>query len=240
MGGRRINLPPAVLSEGKWTEIAFTVPDLKGDQAHDVGWRIDIAPEEPPWAFGKVYLDEITVSGPMDYTVDTAIQRMEFGQPTPFSVNDGEADFVDRALRFSTSGDGQVFTGNYYARDTLIEAQAAAGEDGSACLLLRGQGCRRYYELGFSGKGRASIARWDGGERTELASRALPWEAGRSYRLAAEARGDVLSLRVDGEEILTARDSRFAYGMAGVCHAAGSVSLWRDFHIRASVEPDIF
>lgn len=233
IAGDRIDLPAAVLPEGEWVKVAFSVPDLGGDQAHDIGWRIVIAPEEPPWAYGKVYIDDIAVSGAMDYTIDMGIQRMEFGQPTPFSVNDGEAALAEGALRFCTGGAGQAFTGNYYACDTALEADVTVAAGDSAGLLVRGQGCRRYYELGFSGGDRVSIARWDGGRRTELAAGAFHWETGMTYRLAAEARGETLTLRIGGETVLTARDGRFSYGMAGVCHAAAGESVWGNFHIRA-------
>lgn len=233
MGGDRIDLPATVLPEGEWAEIAFTVPDLGGDQAHDIGWRIVIAPEEPPWAYGKVYIDDITVSGPMDYTIDMGIQRMEFAQPTPFSVNGGEAAVADGALRLSTQAEGQAFTGNYYARDMAVAAVVTVEEGLFAGLLLRGQGCRRYYELGFAGEDRVGIARWEDGRRTELAFREFCWERGRAYRLEASAEGATLALKIGGETVLTAVDERFSYGMAGVCHADSGGSRWEDFHIRA-------
>ena len=171
----------------------------------------------------------------MDYTIDMGIQRMEFGQPTPFSVNDGEAAPVDGTLRFSTAAEGQVFTGNYYAGSTAVEAEVVVPAGISAGLLLRGQGCRRYYELGLSGENRVSIARWESGQRTELAAGEFPWENGKAYRLAAEAEGETLTLRIGEETVLTARDGRFSYGMVGVCHCAEGESIWKNFHIRARV-----
>lgn len=236
MSGVRMEMPAELLPEGEWARIAFTVPDLNGDQAHEIGWRIAIAPDDPPWAYGKVYIDDITVSGPMEYTIDMGIQRMEFGQPTPFSVNDGEAAPVDGTLRFSTATEGQVFTGNYYAGSAAVEADVVVSAGTSAGLLLRGQGCRRYYELGFSGENRVSIARWENGQRTELAAREFPWEIGKGYHLAAEAEGKTLTLRIGGETVLTTGDRRFSYGMVGVCHAAEGESVWKNFHIRALVD----
>ena len=233
MSGERIDLPPAILPEGEWSCVAFTVPELQGDQAHDVGWRITLDPADPPWAFGKVYIDDIRVAGTMDYTIDMSIQRMEFGEPTPFSSNDGEADIADGTLRFRTKADGQAFTGNYYARTAAVEADVTPVAGASAGLLLRGQGCRRYYELGFSGENRVSVARRENGSRTELASAVFPWSSGKTYRLGAKAEGDRLSLSVDGKTVLEARDGRFAYGMVGVCHASGGESRWSGFHIHA-------
>lgn len=233
MQGDRIELAPVELPEGEWAHISFTVPALGGDQLHDIGWKIAVAPTEPPWAFGKVYIDDIHVDGVMDYTIDTAIQRMEFGEPTPFSSNDGKAELADGALRFRTEADGQVFTGNYYVRTTAMKADVTPLVGTSAALLLRGQGCRRYYELGFSGENRVAAARWENGVRTELASVAFPWSCGETYHLCAEAKGDRLTLTVDGKPLLEARDAHYAYGMAGVCHALGGESCWSGFHITA-------
>ena len=231
MTGERLSLAPTVLPEGEWTRIDLPVPPLSGDQAHEIGWRIEIDPAERPWTFGRVYIDDVSVTGPMDYAIDTALQRTEFGQVTPFSFNDAEGAVENGELRFSTRGAGQAFTGNYYMRDTAAEASVTP-ESGPACLLLRGQGCRRYYELGFAGGDRVCIARWEDGARTELATAALPRAA---CRLRAEARGDRLTLSVNGERVLEARDGRYAYGMTGVCHSGGGVSRWSDFHIAATV-----
>ena len=140
-GGERIEPAPSViLPEGEWTELRFTVPPLGGDQLHMVGWRFGTRPEEPPWAWGKVFIDRITADGPGDYTIDMGKQRMEFGEPTPFSTNDAAAGLEDGSLLLAGSGPCQAFTGNYYAGDSSIEAEVTAKD--SACLLLRGQGTR--------------------------------------------------------------------------------------------------
>ena len=231
MGGERIEpAAPVVLPEGEWTELGFTVPDLGGDQAHEIGWRFDTELKEPPWAWGKVFIDRVTVDGPGDYTIDTAKQRMEFGEPTPFSTNDAAAKLEAGALVLAGEGPCQAFTGNYYAGDASMEADVAA--EGSACLLLRGQGTRRYYALGFSGPDRIAIARWEGGRRAELAGAGFRREPGRTFRLRAEAKGSRLRLWVDGELLLFAEDDRFSWGMAGVCQESGGVSRWSNFHVR--------
>lgn len=234
MGGGRIDLNPVTLPDGEWGCVAFTVPDLEGDQLHELGWQITIAPEEPPWALGKVYIDDIHVAGPMEYTIDMSIQRMEFGQPTPFSTNDGDADLANGELHFLTEADGQVFTGNYYARDMAVEADVRLLAGTSAGLLLRGQGCRRYYELGFAGEDRVAITRLENGQRIELACVGFPWNQGKTYHLRATASGECLSLGIDGKILLEIQDGNLPYGMVGVCHAAGSESCWSGFHIWAN------
>lgn len=88
MTGERVNMPAAVLPEGEWTEIVFTVPELGGDAVHDVGWTVETKPDADPWVMGRVYVDEITVTGAMDYAVNFSLQREEFSQLTPFAFND--------------------------------------------------------------------------------------------------------------------------------------------------------
>lgn len=237
MAGDRIDLPAVTLPREAWKQIAFSVPDLEGDQVHDIGWKIEIAPQEPPWALGKVYVDDIRVTGPMEYTIDLNRQRMEFGEPTPFSTNDCDArlDQGMLCLRTGKANAAQAFTGNYYMRSASLEAEVIVDAGDTAGLILRGQGCRRYYALGFSGRDRVSISKWEDGKRTDLASREFPWMYGKTYSLRAEAREDRLTLRIGNETVLEARDGSLAYGMLGVCQGEGTASRWSGFHIAASV-----
>ena len=228
MSGERYELPSTTLPEGDWTETAFIIPELGGDQAREIGWRIASELHEPPWAWGKLFVDSITVDGAADFTVRTAVQRMEFGEPTPFSTADAQASLADGMLTLTSDGRCQAFTGNYYAADTVIEADVTA--ECGACLLLRGQGTRRYYALGFTAPDRIAIVRYENGERTELAS-SEHRRSDRTCRLRAEARGSGLSLCVDGRTLLAAVDDRLRYGMMGVCHESAGVSRWSGFRI---------
>ncbi|MBQ6385006.1 MAG: ADP-ribosylglycohydrolase family protein [Lachnospiraceae bacterium] len=247
----RLNFTPSVISEREWTELSFRIPDLCGCRIHDVGWRFSLVPDEDPWGMSFVLIDRISVSGQMDWSVDFGQQRVEFGQVTPFSMNDcrgslramtGEGETPSRStcLVLSTedepTADGcQAFTGNYYQRDGSISARAAVVEGDSAVLLLRGQGTRRYYALGFSGEDRAVILRCRNGMKEVLAEGHFPWERGREYLLSAEAEGERLSLSVDGRQVLSAEDARIGYGMPGLGMTAPGQSTWRDVCVRGVV-----
>ena len=226
--GKKIELPSVILPEGEWTEVVFRIPDLGGDLAHELGWRLLTELHEPPWAWGKVFVDSITVDGAADFTIEAACQRMEFGEPTPFSTNDAEPSLEDGMLTLISDGACQAFTGNYYAADTVIEADIDA--DSGACLLLRGQGTRRYYALGFISQDRVAIVRRENGKRTLLAD--APYAFASGCRMRAEARGSDLYLCIDGKTVLAASDDHFRYGMMGVCHESAGVSRWKGFRIR--------
>ena len=236
MTGERVCMPAAVLPEGEWTEIAFTVPDLGGDAVHDVGWTIAVQPDVAPWVMGRVYVDEITVTGAMDYTVDFSLQREEFSQLTPFSFNDCAGKREADAMRLTAEAlpymsGAQAYTGNYYLRDTAVAASVTVETGGSGLVLLHGQGTRRYYALGFSAPGECAALRYEDGTVIKLAAVPFAWQPGREYALRAEAKGDTLTLSVDGTPVLEAHDGRYSYGMPGLGFTGAGTALWRNLHI---------
>ena len=236
MTGERVCMPAAVLPEGEWTEIAFTVPDLGGDAVHDVGWTIAVQPDVAPWVMGRVYVDEITVTGAMDYTVDFSLQREEFSQLTPFSFNDCAGKREADAMRLTAEAlpymsGAQAYTGNYYLRDTAVAASVTVETGGSGLVLLHGQGTRRYYALGFSAPGECAALRYEDGTVIKLAAAPFAWQPGREYALRAEAKGDTLTLSVDGTPVLEAHDGRYSYGMPGLGFTGAGTALWRNLHI---------
>ena len=236
MTGERVCMPAAVLPEGEWTEIAFTVPDLGGDAVHDVGWTIAVQPDVAPWVMGRVYVDEITVTGAMDYTVDFSLQREEFSQLTPFSFNDCAGKREADAMRLTAEAlpymsGAQAYTGNYYLRDTAVAASVTVESGGSGLVLLHGQGTRRYYALGFSAPGECAALRYEDGTVIKLAAVPFAWQPGREYALRAEAKGDTLTLSVDGTPVLEAHDGRYSYGMSGLGFTGAGTALWRNLHI---------
>ena len=236
MTGERVSMPAAVLPEGEWTEIAFTVPDLGGDAVHDVGWTIAVQPDVAPWVMGRVYVDEITVTGAMDYTVDFSLQREEFSQLTPFSFNDCAGKREADAMRLTAEAlpymsGAQAYTGNYYLRDTAVAASVTVESGGSGLVLLHGQGTRRYYALGFSAPGECAALRYEDGTVIKLAAVPFAWQPGREYALRAEAKGDTLTLSVDGTPVLEAHDGRYSYGMPGLGFTGAGTALWRNLHI---------
>ena len=236
MTGERVCMPAAVLPEGEWTEIAFTVPELGGDAVHDVGWTIAVQPDVAPWVMGRVYVDEITVTGTMDYTVDFSLQREEFSQLTPFSFNDCAGKREADAMRLTAEAlpymsGAQAYTGNYYLRDTAVAASVTVESGGSGLVLLHGQGTRRYYALGFSAPGECAALRYEDGTVIKLAAVPFAWQPGREYALRAEAKGDTLTLSVDGTPVLEAHDGRYSYGMPGLGFTGAGTALWRNLHI---------
>src|SRR5690606_20827992 len=84
----------------------------------------------------------------------------------------------------------------------------------SHLVSARVQGACRFYAAGFEG-GEAVIVKEDHGT-TVLARAPFARELGRAYRLAVSVTGDRLSLAIDGQEVVSATDNAYRYGMAGL------------------------
>lgn len=202
------------LNKDGWNRIEFTVPDTDGDQLAELGFVIFTPPETKSRVFGRLFLDDFTVSGDADYTVDMSIQACEFAQITPFSLNQCRGELKDGKLFAASEKECQVFTGNYYAKDIIVEADILSLAGAHKGLILRGMGAECGYLLGFGGSGEAEICRMNYGRKV-LAKAAFDWSQGTTYRLTAVAKGPELTLSIDGNEILRTEDSTFGYGMTG-------------------------
>ena len=77
------------------------------------------------------------------------------------------------------------------------------------------QGTRRGYYAGFDGDGKAAILKHAGAEVIRLATADYPWTLDQAYDLTLEARGDRLTLLVDGKAVAEASDGDYAWGMVG-------------------------
>ena len=75
------------------------------------------------------------------------------------------------------------------------------------------------------------MLRYEDGAVTTLAAAPLAWQPGREYVLRAEAKGEVLTLFVNGTPVLEASDSRYTYGMLGLGLTGAGVTRWRMLHI---------
>ncbi|WP_235936122.1 hypothetical protein [Devosia aurantiaca] len=119
-----------------------------------------------------------------------------------------------------------MWTGHYYARDVVVKADVQRLSGASQLVTARVQGTGRFYAAGFDGD-EVVILKEDFGS-TVLARAPFKPEIGRSYEFALTAKGDQLGFAVDGQELLTATDSDYEYGMAGIrLGAIGRLSMGR-------------
>lgn len=210
------------LVQGQWIDVTFTIPDTCGDQVDEVGIVLESYSPASMKTLGMVYLDEFTISGKTQYTIDIAKQRKSFAAITPFSTDHGAWDLFGGTLNLMRMEPAFAYTGHYYARDYVCSAPVTPNNGTSHLLLARAQGAMRSYAAGLGKPGKAVILKNDFGFTT-LAECDFAWELGKTYQVEITCRGDLIRLSIDGKTILEAHDSSFAYGMFG----CGSIKIGR-------------
>ncbi|RIX51229.1 ADP-ribosylglycohydrolase family protein [Paenibacillus nanensis] len=209
-----VRLDTVTPASGRWTEIEFVIPDTDGAVIDEIGWILESASPLTDRAIGSLYLGCFHVSGAADYTIDFAKQYKEFGSVTPFAQHRGKWELQGGALHCVTDGDCSTYSGNYYAKKTVVEATIKPIAGDSHCMIARAQGIMRHYLAGFDGAGTVSLIRQNFGQE-RLASAAFDWKHGEEYRFKLTADGDMMTLMINGANVLECKDDAFAGGMFG-------------------------
>ena len=152
-----------------------------------------------------------------------AKQRKELATVTPFIVNHGAWEIEDGRLNLMCYQESLAYTGNYYTKDVNIHVDVEVANGDNAVLLLRARGAMQSYMAGFD-KGQICIWKQDFGME-KLVCAPFNVEKGRIYGLDFKAEGDVLTLQVDGETLLTVQDDTYHSGMWGL----GALAMGRSY-----------
>lgn len=209
-----VRLNTVTPASGGWTEVEFVIPDTDGAVIDEIGWILESASPLTDRAIGSLYLGRFRVSGAADYTIDFAKQYKEFGSVTPFAQHRGKWELQGGALHCVTDGDCSAYSGNYYAKKTVVEATIRPIAGDSHCMIARAQGIMRHYLAGFDGAGTVSLIRQNFGHE-RLASAAFDWRHGEEYRFKLTADGERMTLMINGANVLECKDDAFAGGMFG-------------------------
>jgi ADP-ribosylglycohydrolase len=212
-----------IVWDEEWRRISFVIdgeiPSLKGAMIDEVGLVFESNSPAKNRDFGCLYLDRFMVEGKPRYSIDLNKQKKEFASITPFSHNHGSWDLIrnDEGITYMEAmalDHGEAYTGNYFARDSIVTGIICPHSGISHLLSIRVQGARRGYYAGFH-QGELGIFKHENGVfRTLVAKRSnLAYE--KVYDFCFQAIGNELSFKLDGEPIGSCNDSSFAYGMTG-------------------------
>ena len=213
------------LVQGQWLHVEFTVPDVDGDVIDEVGIVLEGYSKEVK-TLGMVYLDNFSVTGKAAYTIDMKKQKKEFASITPFAVNHGAWDLYGGTLNLMRNQDAFAYTGNYYSRNYRWSAAVKPLHGNSHLLVVRAGGAGRFFAAGLGEPGKAVMERYCFG-RQRVAECTFSWEYGKEYQLELECADSCITLKIDGEEVLRAKEGAFAHGMAGCgSFEMGRTSFW--------------
>jgi hypothetical protein len=194
-----------------WQDYEFAIPE--GAEAIDeIGVLVEYFGRLK--FLGRLFLSEFSVGGPGKVTIDPKIEKQEWGGISRFTWNRGHWTIADGVIHAHTAGDADAWTGNGYLRDVAVTANVTPLAGASHLVAARVQGTSRFYAAGFQ-DGEVIIVREDHGMNV-LARAPFAAKAGQGYELVLTAKGEALTLSVDGKEVLAATDGAFRYGQAGL------------------------
>jgi hypothetical protein len=93
-----------------------------------------------------------------------------------------------------------------------------------AGLVARARGHRRYYAAVLGNHTARIICRMNAAIHV-LASTPFPYTENQKLHLKLSVKADVISLAIDGQEVVSATDARLASGGAGMVVAAGTIPV---------------
>ena len=126
-----------------------------------------------------------------------------------------------RVLRqASTSSDARNLAGSSGWTNVSVQARAKAlsfnGSDRFFAILARAQGATSYYYLALRSSNRVELKKLVGGSSTLLAAAGFAVTTGTFYTVRLDVAGTTLRGFVNNTQLVTASDSQFSAGRAGV------------------------
>ncbi len=230
---KRILLGGDTYKDDKWHDIEFEIPrdlkDLSGTQIDEVGIYFEGDPVEKNKDLGVFYIDNFSISGKPEYSIDLNKSQKEFSSIIPFSHNHGAWNIENGRMSAMCLDECEAFTGRYFAKDVTVESTVSVEYGSSALLSARVQGAMRGYYGGLCEDGIAIYKNNCGMQ--QLAFKHFEWKKGNAYKVMLEIVGTNIHLEVDGEKLF-ASDSELSYGMVGYKMASGGRASFGNLIVR--------
>jgi len=208
--------------ESDWKQVTFTVPETGDEAIDEVGVLVEYTGRL--LYLGQLYMTNFEVFGPGQTRINPALEAEEWDAITRFTWNRGYWRLENDRIIGLTDRDADLWTGHAFSRDCEITASIIPQAGDSHLLTTRAQGTERFYAAGFA-DGKLVILANDFGSKT-LVEAPFERDLGREYSMTLSARGDELSLSIDGKKQLTTQDNTLSYGMCGIRMAsAGRMSV---------------
>ncbi|MBN2002834.1 MAG: hypothetical protein JXA21_05715 [Anaerolineae bacterium] len=128
--------------------------------------------------------------------------------------------------QISTTVDSRAFVGSPEWSDYAVQAKVMLEEGTFAMLMARVQDSKNYYFMTLRSNGQVQLRRYVGGSSTTLPGTVNPGiKTGTWYLAELEVQGNTLRAIINGTPVITATDSTFITGTAGVGASKGVVEF---------------
>ncbi|MBH5318353.1 ADP-ribosylglycohydrolase family protein [Paenibacillus sp. GSMTC-2017] len=218
------------LVDQQWIKIEFEIPDSEGELIDEVGIVLESYTKFKPKSLGRIFIDEFRIFGKSAYTIDFNKQSVDFGCVTPFAHNHGAWSLIDGAMYLMTAEPSEAYTGNYFSKDYAVTVKMNPQSGDSHLVALRAQGAMRGYHIGLAGKDQVALYVNNFGY-TKIASGSFLWNLNEEYEMTASVHGNVITLNINGEQLLQHSDNTWGYGMYGMSTIGAARTYYSDIKV---------
>lgn len=215
--------------KGKWHDLIFKIPALKGACLDEAGICFRVLGEHGmDRTVLKTYVDDLYFDGEPDYSVELAKEYVEKWTPmhteiSQFTRLKGLLYMEKGELNLTCADFAEAYTGRYDWQDYEAKFRIAVQEGENARVNFRVQGAMHSYAAGFNGQGKFALLKNIMGSYTVLGEADLAWEHDRSYEITVLASGNEITAVCEGVT-LSCRDANEPYlqGSVGVSVECGT------------------
>lgn len=216
---------------GEWQELCFDIPPMTGTCLTEAGVTVTRCSQGEDMVL--CYLDEMSLSGKPEYTLDFTKERIEqwtvlHNEVSQCTYVRGNWTLEGSALIGSCADLGEAYTGAPEWTDYTLEInlQPILGEIHR--LNFRVQGAIRSYAVGLAAENKLILYKNNNGYQI-LAQIEYPWKLGEQYILKVQVRGAEIEVLEGSKKLLTFKDETdpYLHGQVGFSVEHGSRCAFR-------------
>ncbi len=211
---------PVILQKGKWEEMYFTIPPMRGALIDEVGFQFGIRGCHGERMELVTFIDDLYVDGKADYVLDFSKEEEEKWNGLHREISQmtrlkGLMYLEEGSLHLSCPDFGEAYTGSHNWRDYQAEYRFIPLLGEHHGVNFRVQGAIRSYAVALMPHSKIALLKNNNGY-VVLAENEFDWKLGEEYRILVSARGNYLSAVINDNVRLEFRDREKPYLEGGI------------------------
>ena len=200
------------LEKNNWLKLDWDIPSELSEPLDEVGVIFENL--EPENFVGKIFIDNIFISGKANYKIEFSKEKEEWDCVTQLTHNRGVWSLEEKKHQMICVEDAEAYTGNYYMKNLNIKALIQPKNGYSHNLAFRVKGSMMGYHVGFNGKNKVQFIKNNHGHEI-LAEKDFEWNHDEEYEFEVNTEGDKHLFKINGVKILEVLDKDFEHGVYG-------------------------
>lgn len=222
--GEKITGESQLLS-GEWQQLSWVLPAGDGLISR-IGVELDVVSGRRDTFALSGYLDDLYWEGEPSYILDFSKEKEEVWtavhrEISQFTRYKGLLYLEEGMLHLSCGDEGAAYTGRYDWKDYSAAFTITPITGEHHLVNIRVQGAQRCYAAGSLPNGRFAILKKNG-SYVVLAETSFRWEAGKTYTITLECKGETITASVDDVSLSVKDPAGWIKGCLGISVIEGS------------------